>query len=366
MQKDIVKLTQLRYFSKPPPPQPIEEDDYVEGISEIIKRDFFPELDKLRTETELLDAEKSSDSLRIKHLEKEMEKWNQEPSKGVGLDQYQQKFTSEDNASFSQILEKDNQLRKEQYHFFYDKEKKQLLLEEGKNPLQLEPSVKPMLTWEYRAKNALMYGPREVALTTADLPTTRGEPKELVHRNTRFKEPLKVFKEAEENEETKQIFDAIGGRESTPQVAGYKMVPATPDLRPNEDVDPSELMTWGTIASTPLLLDSGKHEGPSYHIPDTPQRELLANKLSEKASASLRKRQGPTPRFKTPVRNSPAVQHLHRQLNRSTMDFGLRASYGNTPQPRSIRGTPTVTPRRATPLSSSRKRPDITDNLLNI
>jgi protein DGCR14 len=364
MSRDIVKLSQLRYFSKPPPPQSIEEDEYVQGVSEIIKRDFFPDLDKLRTETEILDAVTASETHRVMHLEEEMEKQNQEEPKGLRLDQYQQKFTSEDNASFSQILEKDNQLRKEQYHFFYDKEKK-LLLEEGKKPSLIEPQGKPMLTWEYKAKNALMYGPREVPLTTADLPSTRGEPKELVHNNTRFKAPLKVFKESEEAEETKQVFDTMS-REFTPQVAGYKMVPATPDLRPNEDVDPSELMTWGTIASTPLLLDSGKREGPSYHIPETPQRELLANKLSEKASASLRKRQGPTPRFKTPVRNSPAVQHLHRQLNRSSMDFGLRASYGNTPQPRSVRSTPTLTPRRATPLSSSRKRPDLTDNLLNI
>jgi protein DGCR14 len=118
-------------------------------------------------------------------------------------------------------------------------------------------------------------------------------------------------------------------------------VPQTPDLKPYEDIDPSELMTWGTIVDTPVLLESGKYTGHSYQIPPTPQRELLANKLSEKASSSIRKRTN-TPK-RTPLRNSPALQHLQKQLHRG-MGF-------------------TILKRQSTPRQTPKS---ITDDLLNL
>ena len=36
------------YLKKPPPQTVLEEDDYLDSMSEIIQRDFFPELKKLK------------------------------------------------------------------------------------------------------------------------------------------------------------------------------------------------------------------------------------------------------------------------------------------------------------------------------
>jgi protein DGCR14 len=66
-------------------------------------------------------------------------------------------------------------------------------------------------------------------------------------------------------------------------------IPSTPSLEPHTDIDPSELMTWGMIQGTPLLVDSGA--GSSDHvfrIPETPRRDVIGHKLAESASRKMR------------------------------------------------------------------------------
>lgn len=54
------------------------------------------------------------------------------------LDQFQARYTSEDNASFNEIVEKINARKKEKYSWIYDQENKsQKLIEGGRNPDQL-------------------------------------------------------------------------------------------------------------------------------------------------------------------------------------------------------------------------------------
>lgn len=50
----------------------------------------------------------------------------------LSLDQFQMRYTSEDNASFNEIIEKINSQKKEKYKWLYDQEKKSMrLLENG-------------------------------------------------------------------------------------------------------------------------------------------------------------------------------------------------------------------------------------------
>ena len=44
----------------------------------------------------------------------------------------------------------------------------------------------------------------------------------------------------------------IVGREPTPLINGYKLMPDTPDIRPHQDVDPSALITW--VSPLPFFL----------------------------------------------------------------------------------------------------------------
>ncbi|OUM56848.1 hypothetical protein PIROE2DRAFT_65333 [Piromyces sp. E2] len=82
----------------------------------------------------------------------------------------------------------------------------------------------------------------------------------------------------------------------TDSADGYKMVASTPSPNPNR-IDQSDMFTWGSIEGTPLLINSGgASSGPVFKIPETPRRELIGMKLSEKASSNMRKRLGKTPK----------------------------------------------------------------------
>lgn len=418
----------LRPMVKPPAPTPLEEDEYIEEVSNIIKRDFFPDLDKLKVQNELLLAVNSNNELRAKELALELSAIQQgsddivnrrnistkdsESKSDLTLDKYLLKYTSEDNASFVQIVEIENAKKRSSQPWYYDTlSQKTIKNEQEALMIENEHISKPVLTWEYKAKSALMYGPEECALTPSDLPTTRGQPKELKHSNTRFESKDQIAVHIDHSK-TKKVWTEIANQTpgifnqtessnftDTPRVRGYGFVPATPELRPGVDVDQDELMTWGIIDSTPLLADSGRD---GFKMPDTPRRDVIGNTLAVTAAKSIRRRQGNVARlgtgkietgnngFKTPLTRglSPAVLALKQTLHGggSALGQALRATY-NTPlfSPRmtprmtpgnskgsargSVSGTPTISSSRDGSKVSKKKsgpKSDLTDNLLNL
>lgn len=160
---------------------PLDEDNYVAAIEKIIERDFFPDIPKLRNRLEWLEAVRSGDPVIIRDAqlnivrrrrEKAREDGEREgtlatnisdtptsmisglaspavslrlaaspivsglfPPTGVArenedgpavntnlkLDDFLRKYTSEDNASFSKILDKVNMQRKQKYEFLSEK-----------------------------------------------------------------------------------------------------------------------------------------------------------------------------------------------------------------------------------------------------
>ncbi|KAJ3537638.1 hypothetical protein NM688_g6653 [Phlebia brevispora] len=140
----------------------LEEDEYTEAMSHIIARDFFPSLVHLDATNEYLDALRAEDTQRIDASVRRLESlttpigrstrvW-QTPSRtpfGAGpsdtplrtpreeppekrprydtnmtLDTFQARYTSEDNASFTQILEDENRRRKEKYKWAWEAQKR--------------------------------------------------------------------------------------------------------------------------------------------------------------------------------------------------------------------------------------------------
>lgn len=53
---------------KKPKKEAVEEDAYLEAIDKIIQRDFFPDLPKLRTQLEWLEAEKNNDVQKMREI----------------------------------------------------------------------------------------------------------------------------------------------------------------------------------------------------------------------------------------------------------------------------------------------------------
>ncbi|KAG6911875.1 hypothetical protein DXG01_000122 [Tephrocybe rancida] len=143
----------------------LDEDEYTEALSQIIARDFFPSLVHLDATNNYLDALHSRDphliNASVRHLEQinstpgpsaSRRAPNQTPSQtpyGIGpsdtplrtprgqppskrprlnadvsLDAFQAQYTSEDNSSFTQILDDENRQRKEKWGWAWEAQKR--------------------------------------------------------------------------------------------------------------------------------------------------------------------------------------------------------------------------------------------------
>lgn len=227
-------------IKKPPPkgPEILEEDAYVQAVSDIIERDFFPNLKKMKVQNELLEAVHNGEYAKAKALRVELERIktgdvvdgaatpsNQrygsetpksfisqspaltatpsedppsQPEKfrtNMSLDAFQSKYTSEDNASFSEIVERANEQKKEKYRWVYDKETNQLKLEGGQEQKLLangadvkmiEGMQKPVDTWKYSVCNG-SHARRTTAILTSVCHSVGQEfPHVLSSRRTAF------------------------------------------------------------------------------------------------------------------------------------------------------------------------------------
>lgn len=169
----------------------LAEEVYTLAVSRIIERDFFPNLLKMREQNNALEryrfTEDYSKRLPTERLQDFKEQLEMLPPQSMAedellknvdlslsLDEFQQKYTSEDNASFGEIVQVANRRHRERYHWLYDTETK---LIEGKEPLLIEG------TWGYTARNTLMYGPEGI---NQKLEIMRSKPKAIVNANTRM------------------------------------------------------------------------------------------------------------------------------------------------------------------------------------
>ncbi|XP_073530915.1 splicing factor ESS-2 homolog isoform X2 [Phyllobates terribilis] len=425
------------------------EETYIQNLQKIIQRDFFPDVEKLRAQKEYLEAEESGDlekmrqiaikigtsgrgsrespipyvtpatfetplgvpgtpSFTAKHREGEEgdgEKTEEDGAELPSLDNFLAKHTSEDNASFEQIMEvaKEKERAKNSWLYEAEEEYKQRLEQNLALPsveMQAIQGVKAGLdTWEYKTHNSLMYYPEGVP----DNDAIFKKPQEVVHKNTRFqKDPFsqalsktQLQQAAALNAQYKQGKVGPDGKELIPQespkVNGFGFV-ATPSPAPG--VDDSPLMTWGEVESTPFRLDGSetpyveKTPGPSFKILEPGRRERLGLKMAKEAAAKNRAKKQEslrrvtenlaslTPKGLSPSM-SPALQRLVTRTSSKYTDKAVRASYTPSPAhsrslvcktPGGSRLTPTVTP---TPGAASQTPtvPDptsITDNLLHL
>ena len=192
----------------------------------------------------------------------------------VRLDDFQKVFTSEDNASFEAVLEKDRERRRQKEWWVEGSEEKQnTKCHQQALQFDLEPqSTGEIMTCEFQARNTLYFKPKGEVSEFIEKPTVES-------RNTRFTtqeqtdldETLIAAIAARHARESGQQFSevlakmvkdgtfsvaalhnyghvrAVGGRLQTPigQSGSYPMV-NTPTLLPGEN-GLSPLMTFGKI-----------------------------------------------------------------------------------------------------------------------
>eukprot|EP01147_Barroeca_monosierra_P006639 gene6639-9426_t len=227
----------------------------------------------------------------------------------LSLNQFLNKYTSEDNASFETIIEQTNKRIEEQYQKYYGKvsKKKSLALDASQNEKPLGIGYE-LDTWKYVPRNALMYGPEDRSLTAAEIIRLSEEQQTRInHHNTRFTKDPYAGRAGTRGTSTSSgkiighgsiLQHGVGVKinydsqdaSTTPQVNGYKLL-VTPSPVPGQDLDP--LMTWGEIEGTPFISDG--HDsvhatpGPVFNIPPLNEREKLARDMSDKASKKKKK-----------------------------------------------------------------------------
>ncbi|EPS68545.1 hypothetical protein M569_06220, partial [Genlisea aurea] len=428
----------------------LDEDIYVASIEKIIERDFFPDIPKLRDRLDWIQAIRTSDPVlirdaQLKILERRRLRKGGNVAEGssirdasvtpglsffrntsvtpsfsehrenivtdeqidsagdgvvedqinisLSLDEFLRRYTSEDNESFSKILEKVNKRREEKCSH---------LLEHGESETKERAkcvtdgygtSDQPVSTlegWKYTPKNLLMYYPAdrgEAPLTQEDRALRlKALTKEISRSNTRFHGKALHIDSPTEHDSAEILYTPVVGATPIPVSRkdmdkgrkydledlrktpngfyvesekkgsdGYSFV-KTPSPAPGRDESP--FTTWGEIEGTPLRLEQeetpidigGSGNGPQFRIPLPPSRDVKAHSLSREAAKRLRERSKmfqkpplPSPPVRgsgspiTPVFSSAARKFMRKAMSKSSksssIDESLRASYRS---PRSV------------------------------
>ncbi|CAG9559028.1 unnamed protein product [Danaus chrysippus] len=397
----------------------LDEEDYVQGIAQIIQRDFFPDLEKLKAQNDYLEASENKDYARLRQIAKKYsgqrpptEPYNSpatfdtpsadrpfspssaetqsipketvETFKDITdkhtLDSFLAQHTSEDNASYDRVIALENKKKATKIASQLQSEvtaaiqaDKALALPSLEQQANQEERPHELDTWRYRAKNYIMYVPDGAE---SQLPSPKPE---LQHHNTRL--TTQVFDSAKNKEAITALArsqdSAIQGKIGVDGVSigekpEYNFV-STPSPRPGAGPDQSPLMTWGEIEGTPFRLDGGDTPlpavgaGMAYRMLESGSRERIALQLAERA-AKRRRPTTPTHTMKSPgsfrtnterlASMSPAARKLaakHLLSPRSKLTPNAMGISHKTPKTTPSPGTPLV----ATPKTpSSAKKPE--------
>ena len=448
-------------FTKPNGPakkkrKVLDEDEYLEKIEKIIERDFFPDVPKLKAQFAYQTAVENQDHAEIERLKAKFSVKTSRPSTersvstfetpirintsntpkdkssedtasdvkipNTTLDKFLAKNTSEDNASFEDIMEEINKRERVKYPWLFHDETglRNEIIDSLALPSMEKQAIqdqKPLnlLTWPHQNKNTLMYHPDGIALTERERLNVSKTLKSVEHTNTRytknpFSETVSAAHVAEAACHQAKLNEGrvgVDGKAITadgPIINGYSMVEMTPTPNP-EEIESTPMMTWGEIEGTPFRLDVPDTPterlvvgAPQFRIPNVPYRDELAFNLADRLASHHRGKKKKamskvTDAVKTPVPQmfdetprtpgtpgerfstmSSAVQRLTSKLGLGkSADPKLLASYSPshqrlTPSPRTSRKSyPTPSP--STSLKSTPKSKDpvsLTDNLLNI
>lgn len=267
-------------------PKILDEDTYVRKMGEIIQRDFFPHLDKLQAQNQYLDALEQNDAKRMRELyekyssgrpiterpaspatfETPMNKTESEdePLKSSktsrditvhentkdktrdecrsGLDAYLSTHTSEDNASFKEMMVEAERRLKLKFAWLYEAEEKLKAVTNDRSNngvLAIENrDIKPsqLDSWNYRNKNYIMYVPDGVELTSDERIDLAKKKQLVIHENTRLR--INPFNEQQNKETISELAKnqskandgkiGVDGKEivrnPTPRVNGFSFV----------------------------------------------------------------------------------------------------------------------------------------------
>lgn len=396
----------------PPPPKRIkrpknviDEDSYSQAISEIIARDFFPGLLESETKQDYLDALESKNEVWISSAQRRLEQI-MTPGKRLGrrgtsiqtptslsntpkgyliqvsestsrtftsnlsdtqhidtnmsLDNFQSKYTSEDNESFNKLIDAQNQNRAEKYAWMWSRNNKipsKMMLKQRETEMRLlksknsldddtikrdllsiqDSKERPIKTWNSKPNNALMFALDSVedsvqTVTSKAQDESRAEPRRVLYSNTRIPTASEAIKDSNASVLPSPSLSAVrnaisGSRKAsespsildgceTPRVNGYAFVDDEPESnlpQNNKVID----IGIGDLTKNPFIIkEQSSREDLLHRIVDKnarKKRQSIHNGFTGKFE------QTPIPKFPSSPRVAstqltPAAQRLWSQV----------------------------------------------------
>lgn len=227
----------------------VEEEAYLGGMSQIIKRDFFPDLAVLETEEAYLDAVERADLVAARaacQKLKGLTSFGEED--GPSLEQYRALVTSTDNQSFEELLERENNTKRIRYERVFGGPA--ALVDDPTRRMLLAPSKSDSSRLDRdKARQS-----KRIETANTRLPSRRLRPELLSEGGPEGQDDLTTMYNEIMKRHMSRKEDSSWETSSTASTRNkYDLVQSTPVIRPGVDATP--LMTWGNVEATPQRLD---------------------------------------------------------------------------------------------------------------
>eukprot|EP01028_Stygiella_incarcerata_P005223 TRINITY_DN2220_c0_g3_i1.p1 TRINITY_DN2220_c0_g3~~TRINITY_DN2220_c0_g3_i1.p1 ORF type:complete len:346 (+),score=113.01 TRINITY_DN2220_c0_g3_i1:303-1340(+) len=315
----------------------LDEEVYTKALESIIERTYFPDLARLAATRELMEAEETRDPIKIERAKENLSRVGVEAEslRGLSVDEFLMRYTSEDNASLRTLLESDMRRKRREKSWM-----------QGKKESKLEDEVEGMngklLEWvKESGHNALMFAASGVKPPLSITYPGGSVPASINPKATRLPEPIETGKEGASISAgdglTKQ-FDLRDAALVTQDALEKHLEGRVEEFSSGTGMGSgmgsggtTPMMTWGEISATPRRIE------PSFCPPNVTSRERVEREMLKKAARKRSKSSGATPS----IRRSPYVRHQTPRM--------LAAVAGRTPQ------TPLVSRGRRSPTSDLRQ-----------
>jgi len=299
----------------------LDEDDYVEKVEEIIERDFFPELEKLKAQNDYIEARERKDYVTMNRLQEKYSGFRpatgrlqspatfetpedlprendprrpdtnndtiddtntgegdvgnagvfSEEKEKLTLDKFLANHTSEDNESFIEIQEENDKKHRIKNAWMYKDEK--LCLEMKAQQMAL-PSIEEQAmlpikqldvdTWTYQNINSVFHNPEALELSEEEKMEMAKKQKIIKHDNTRIsKAPWKTEKQMEQLKKEAEKQEALAAGKVG--IDGKELVrPETPSVNGFKLMSMAPSPALG-VEDSPLMT-WGQLEGTPYRL----------------------------------------------------------------------------------------------------
>lgn len=184
--------------------------------------------------------ETGGDFNEVKNIEQEATTVNVEADESLlCLDQFLNKYESEDDTAFTELLVKSKEIHDQKHAWLHDKEQEysKSISVESKPSLPGVERQSGVKSWTYTAKNSLMYVPDGIESSAVESVQGASRKREIIHCNTRLPPNFQSQHHLHIEYSKKPIQEKVGvdGKvlsvEESPKINGYGFL-STPQIQP--------------------------------------------------------------------------------------------------------------------------------------